>query len=110
MRQIKREDVLAFYHHRYVPQNMVFVVVGDVDTDAVLADIEEGFRHFQRTTERREQMPVEPDQASPRSARFQMEGRTCTSPSRGRPCRCSIPTCIRWMWPVSCSPTATVPV
>ena len=74
VRQIKREDVLAFYHHRYVPQNMVFVVVGDVDTDAVLADVEEGFRHFQRTTERREQMPVEPDQASPRSARFQMEG------------------------------------
>jgi zinc protease len=74
VRQIKREEVLAFYHHRYVPQNMVFVVVGDVDTDSVLADVEQGFKDFQRTTERREQMPVEPDQASPRSTRLQMEG------------------------------------
>ena len=76
VRQIKRDDVIAFYKHRYVPQNMVFVVVGDVSTDAVLDDVLENFRNFQRTPERFENMPAEPDQASPRKTRLEMEGAT----------------------------------
>jgi zinc protease len=32
-----RDDVLAYYRDRYAPANIFFVVVGDVDADAVLA-------------------------------------------------------------------------
>lgn len=76
VRQIKRDEVIAFYKHRYVPQNMVFVVVGDVSSEAVLDDVLENFRNFQRTPERFENMPVEPEQASPRQTRLEMEGAT----------------------------------
>jgi zinc protease len=76
VQQVKREDVIAFYKNRYVPQNMTFVVVGDVKTDDVLETILAMFKKFQRTTERFETMEPEPDQASPRSTRLQMEGPT----------------------------------
>jgi zinc protease len=76
VQQVEREQVLDFYHDRYVPQNMLFVVVGDVRTDAVLDDVLKNFEQFQRTTERRVTLPEEPDQASPRSIRLEMEGAT----------------------------------
>jgi len=71
-----RQDVLAFYKNRYVPQNMVFVVVGDVSTDQVLESVLKQFHRFQRTTERGAILPTEPAQASPRSAQLTMPGRT----------------------------------
>jgi zinc protease len=76
VQQVKREEVIAFYKNRYVPQNMTFVVVGDVKTDDVLDTVLDMFKNFQRTTERFETRPVEPEQASPRSARIEMEGDT----------------------------------
>ena len=76
VQQITRQDVINFYKNRYVPQNMVFVVVGDVKTDDVLQDVLENFKTFQRTTERGPVLPIEPEQAAPRSARLQMEGPT----------------------------------
>jgi zinc protease len=76
VQQVKREDVIAFYKSRYVPQNMTFVVVGDVQTDDVLETVLALFKNFQRTTERFETLPVEPEQASARSTRLEMEGET----------------------------------
>jgi zinc protease len=76
VQQVKREDVIAFYKSRYVPQNMTLVVVGDVQTDDVLETVLGLFKNFQRTTERFENLPVEPEQASPRSTRLEMEGET----------------------------------
>lgn len=76
VQQVKREDVLHFYRERYVPQNMVFVVVGDVETQAVLDRVQASFQSFPRTTERGVVLPAEPDQASPRSAHREMEGQT----------------------------------
>ncbi len=47
--QLTREDVLAYYHARYVPNNMWFVIVGDVDGAAILAQLETIFAdHPQR--------------------------------------------------------------
>lgn len=73
---ITRNDVVAFYRERYVPQNTVFVVVGDIDTDHVLQQVAASFQDFRRTTERSVVLPVEPAQASPRFARLEMEGQT----------------------------------
>ena len=76
VQQVKRDDVIGFYKNRYVPQNMTFVVVGDVKTDDVLETVLGRFKNFHRTTERFEILPVEPEQASPRSARLEMEAST----------------------------------
>ncbi|MFV1964870.1 MAG: M16 family metallopeptidase [Pirellulaceae bacterium] len=76
VQSVHRQDVIDFYKSRYVPQNMVFVVVGDVDTDHVLDQVLAAFRGFQRTTERGVVLPLEPQQTSPRSTRLEMEGET----------------------------------
>ncbi|HLJ12327.1 MAG TPA: pitrilysin family protein, partial [Planctomycetaceae bacterium] len=76
VQQIKREEVIAFYKNRYVPQNMTFVVAGDVKTDDVLDTVLTLFKNFQRTTERFVTLPAEPEQASPRSTQIEMEGGT----------------------------------
>ena len=73
---VTRDDIVAFYRERYVPQNMVFIVVGDIDTDHVLQQVAANFQNFLRTTERGVVLPTEPPQASPRFARLEMEGQT----------------------------------
>lgn len=40
---VTRDDLLGYYRTRYVPNNLVLVVVGDIDLAATRADIE---RHF----------------------------------------------------------------
>jgi zinc protease len=40
------EDVLAYHSQMYIPQNMVYVVVGDVDTKAVMERICKNFGSF----------------------------------------------------------------
>lgn len=40
---LTREDLLAYYRARYVPNNLVIVVVGDVDPGAIREDVQ---RHF----------------------------------------------------------------
>ena len=42
------EDVLAYHRRMYVPQNMLFVVVGDVDTKAVLGRVRQALAGFER--------------------------------------------------------------
>jgi zinc protease len=73
---VTRNDVISFYRDRYVPQNMVFAVVGDIQTQHVLDRVASLFASFSRTTERTVTLPSEPPQASPRSARLEMEGET----------------------------------
>ncbi len=42
--QLKREDVFAYYKKRYVPNNLTFVVVGDVDAQKVRDQVENLFK------------------------------------------------------------------
>ena len=46
--QLTRADVLAYHARTYVPQNMVFVIVGDVDVEASLARCRKAFAGFAR--------------------------------------------------------------
>ncbi|MFA6134072.1 MAG: pitrilysin family protein [Phycisphaerae bacterium] len=43
------EDIQAYHKLRYVPEAMVFVVVGDVDPQAVLAQVRKAFADFPAT-------------------------------------------------------------
>ncbi len=44
--QLTQEQVVAYYRRRYVPNNLTFVIVGDVDTRAVRAQLEEFFAEY----------------------------------------------------------------
>ena len=46
--KLTRDDVLVYVKRMYIPQNIVFVVAGDVDTDAVLKRAAERFGHFKK--------------------------------------------------------------
>ncbi|QDU82280.1 Peptidase M16 inactive domain protein [Polystyrenella longa] len=70
------EDVRTFYKTRYVPQNMIFVVGGDVQTEDILNQVKEQFQGFLRTHDRGVVLAEEPPQASPRETTIEMEGET----------------------------------
>lgn len=46
--QLKREDVLDYFKERYVPNNLCFVVVGDVNPEAVHQQLESFFEKYPR--------------------------------------------------------------
>jgi zinc protease len=60
--KLTREDVLRYYKERYVPNNMTFVVVGDVDANAVRTQLAEAFKEHPRKTLRPVYIPAEPAQ------------------------------------------------
>lgn len=66
---ITREDLMDFYHRRYVPDNMVAVIVGDVDPAAAKAALTDNFKAFVRRPNPPAFVPAEPRQTSPRFVR-----------------------------------------
>jgi len=61
---ITRQDVLDYVHSRYVPNNMVVGVVGDVDPDTVVALVRKGFADYERKALPPVILPDEPPQAA----------------------------------------------
>ncbi len=70
------ETIVDFYRERYVPNNQVFVVVGDVDTTKVLAEVARQYADTPRGRETEVAMPEEPRQLTPREAVREMDGKT----------------------------------
>lgn len=70
------QAIIDFYRERYVPNNQVFVVVGDVDTEQVLAEVAKQFADTKRGPETPVAMPDEPEQLAPREAIHEMDGST----------------------------------
>ncbi len=67
------QAIIDFYHERYVPNNQIFVVVGDVKTAEVLDHVARQWG----TPRRRETfiaLPEEPEQVSPRETVREMDG------------------------------------
>ncbi len=67
VRSFTREQMLAFHRRWYVPNNMTFVVVGDVDPDTVLAQIREAFLDAELRADLAHPRVPEPPQTSPRA-------------------------------------------
>ena len=65
---LTRDDVLAYYKARYVPNNIVFIVVGDIDTAAVLGQLETFFADHPRQALPPVYLPAEPPQVGQRDA------------------------------------------
>ena len=66
--KLTREDVLAYYKKRYVPNNMFFVVSGDVDAAKIKAQLEKAFEKYPRVALEPVYVPAEPVQAGRRDA------------------------------------------
>jgi zinc protease len=75
-RAVTRQDCLDFYRDRYVPNNQVFVVVGDIKTEDVLAQVAKAFAGAPRGRETYLPMTNEPEQLSPREVFREMDGAT----------------------------------
>ena len=63
---VSREDLAAYYRARYVPNNLVVVVVGDVDVAAVRSAVDQHFGAAPRSRLAPVLVPAEPPQLAPR--------------------------------------------
>jgi zinc protease len=70
--QVTRADVVAYYKRMYAPNNIVFVVVGDVNADEVLAHVRELTKDFHREPIEPAYVPLEPPQLSLRERHEEM--------------------------------------
>ena len=70
------ETIMEFYRERYVPNNQVFVVVGDVNTQETLDMVAKQWAGTRRARETFVPLPEEPEQLSPREAVREMDGKT----------------------------------
>ena len=60
--QLTRDDVVQYYQARYVPNNLTFIVVGDVDTEAVCQQLRDFFTNHPAKSLRPLFIPSEPPQ------------------------------------------------
>jgi len=63
--EIERDAVIDFYERMYVPNNMVFVVVGDIDPEAVVMQVRELWLDEARAELPEIAFPVESEPAAP---------------------------------------------
>ena len=74
LKQVTREQIIDFYRKRYIPNNMIFVVVGDVETDKILAQVAQEFAGTPRGIDSNVFLKPEPRQIAPREAVREMDG------------------------------------
>lgn len=64
--KLTRGDVIDFYKHIYLPQNMVFVAVGDFEMNEALVKVISAFENFPRRSFSSSVPPEEPEQLATR--------------------------------------------
>ncbi len=65
---LTREQVIDYYHHTYVPNNMVVIIVGDVDEAEALETVKATFGKLVRGFIEPVALPEEPEQVAARVA------------------------------------------
>ncbi len=63
---LKPEDILGYYRQQYAPNNIFFVVTGDIKTEEVTAQIRQAFAHSKARALPALALPLEPRQTAPR--------------------------------------------
>jgi zinc protease len=76
LRSMTRDDLFGHYRQHYVPGNATLVVVGDVDTDAVLRGAEKHFGSIAGTAPPPRRRAAEPAQIGERRVLLEREGTT----------------------------------
>ena len=60
--QLTQEQVMQYYKSRYVPNNLTFVIVGDVEADKIRQQLSDFFKAYPEKSLRPVYIPVEPPQ------------------------------------------------
>jgi len=60
--QLKQEDVMRYYKTRYVPNNLTFIVVGDIDGEALYQQLDAFFKDYPAKSLQPVYIPTEPPQ------------------------------------------------
>jgi zinc protease len=74
---VTREDLERYYRERYVPNNMVLIVVGDIEREAVRKSVEQVFGDYPRKHRPRPFVPDEPEQLALREAHLYGDVNIC---------------------------------
>src|SRR6266446_4845721 len=64
--ELKTEDVVGYYREKYAPNNVFYVVAGDVKSDEVVAQIREAYSKSKAKAMPPIVLPEEPQQTAPR--------------------------------------------
>src|SRR5205085_10097377 len=64
--ELKHEDIFAYYHEKYAPNNVFYVVAGDVRNEEVVAQIREAYTAVKARALPSVVLPEEPKQTAPR--------------------------------------------
>ena len=64
--ELRREDIVGYYRSRYIPANIFYTIVGDVDSDVVLEQIYEAYSANKNKPSPARLIPSEPRQTSSR--------------------------------------------
>lgn len=64
--ELKSDDIRAYYHEKYAPNNVFYAVAGDVKTDEVVAQIHDAYAKAKTKALPPVVLPVEPKQTAPR--------------------------------------------
>lgn len=73
LRQLQRQDVVAFHQRYAVPNNVVLAIVGDIDVDRTAALVERALTGFQSRPLTFPQIPAEPVSTQTRRQRKQTQ-------------------------------------
>jgi zinc protease len=74
LQTMTREDLFGYYRRYYVPNNATLVIVGAVDTDQALRDVERHFGSIQPGPAPDRMRTVEPEQSGERRVTIRKEG------------------------------------
>jgi len=66
LQQLTRQQILDYYHQKYVPDNSVLVIAGDINTEQMLQAVKKEFADFKRKSPPQSPLPAEPDLTAPR--------------------------------------------
>jgi zinc protease len=64
--ELKPDDIHNYYHEKYSPNNVFFVVAGDIKADEVIAQIKEAYKNSKAKALPPVVLPEEPSQTAPR--------------------------------------------
>src|SRR5262249_48651381 len=64
--ELKPEDILAYYQSKYVPNNVFYVIAGDVTAENIVAQIREAYATARARPLPPSVLPLEPRQTAPR--------------------------------------------
>jgi zinc protease len=76
LQTMTREDLYGHYRRFYVPNNATLVIVGDVDTESAMRDVEKHFGRIQPAHVGRRQKTSEPEQLGQRRVTISKAGTT----------------------------------